>query len=129
VTLAISDLEKLAVRSVDVSDPHSKEPSRYRGVALSAILALAGAPLGEALRGKALACHVQIDAADGYRAAFSLGELDPGVGNTDAIVAFERDGIPLGGELGPFRIVVPTDKRGARWVRQVVKITLVEPAP
>jgi DMSO/TMAO reductase YedYZ molybdopterin-dependent catalytic subunit len=41
-------------------------------------------------------------------------------------VAFERDGQPLGAEIGPFRLVVPTDKRGGRWVRQVVSIKLLD---
>ena len=125
-TVVVADLEKLPVRDLSVADPHSKEPARYRGVALSAVLGLVEAPLGEALRGKALASHVQVEAADGYRVAFSLAELDAGLGNTDALVAFERDGKPLGGELGSFRLVVPTDKRGARWVRQVTKISIVE---
>ena len=124
--LVVADLQKLAVREVAVADPHSKQPSRYRGVALPAVLSLVGAPLGAALRGKALASHVQIEAADGYRVAFSLAELDTAIGNTDALVAFELDGKPLGGELGAFRLVVPTDKRGARWVRQVVKVSVIE---
>jgi DMSO/TMAO reductase YedYZ molybdopterin-dependent catalytic subunit len=125
VTLGASDLRKLTVRDVDVTDPHSKQRARYRGVPVSAVLSLVGAPGGDALRGKALASHVRVDAADGYRVSFSLAELDAGVGATDAIVAFERDGQPLGSEIGPFRIVVPTDKRGARWARQVVSIRVL----
>jgi len=126
-TVTVADLQKLPVRELKVPDPHGKQPSVYRGVALAAVLGLVDAPLGEALRGKALASHVQVEAADGYRVAFSLAELDAGVGSTDAIVAFELDGKPLGGELGSFRLVVPTDKRGGRWVRQLVKLTIVEP--
>ena len=125
-TLGVADLQKMPVREVSVTDPHSKQPSHYRGVALSVVLSLVGVPSGEALRGKALASAVQVEALDGYRVVFSLAELDAGVGSTDAIVAFELDGKPLGGELGAFRMVVPTDKRGARWVRQVVRFKVIQ---
>ena len=127
-TLGVADLQKLTVREVSVADPHSKQPSRYRGVALSAVLSLVGVPSGEALRGKALASMVQVEALDGYRVVFSLAELDAGTGSTDAVVVFELDGKPLGGEIGAFRIVVPTDKRSARWVRQVARIKVVQPS-
>ena len=127
-TLGGADLQKLTVRDVCVTDPHSKQLSRYRGVALSAVLSLVGVPSGEALRGKALAWSIQVEALDGYRVVFSLAELDVGVGSTDAVVAFELDGKPLGGELGAFRIVVTTGKRGARWVRQVARIKVVQPS-
>lgn len=30
-------------------------------------------------------------------------------------------------QVGPVRLVVPTDKRGARWVRQVTRIRIVRP--
>jgi hypothetical protein len=126
--LGTADLEKLTVREVDVTDPHGHEASRYRGVALSAVLALVDAPFGDALRGRALGTSLRVEAADGYQVVFSLAEIDPSLGSTDALLAFERDGKPLGADLGPFRIVVPTDKRGARWVRQVVKLSVLAPA-
>ena len=127
-TLGVADLQKLIVREVSVTDPHSKQASRYRGVALSAVLSLVGVPSGEALRGKVLASMVQVEALDGYRVVFSLAELDAEVGSTDAVVAFELDGKPLGGELGAFRMVVPTDKRSVRWVRQVARIKVIQPS-
>jgi hypothetical protein len=120
-SLQASDLRQLAVREVTVTEPHGKQAVRYRGAPLTAVLALVGAPAGEALR---VALHVRVEASDGYRASFSLAELDAGFGSTDVLVAFERDGQPLGAEIGPFRLVVPTDKRGGRWVRQVVSIKL-----
>ena len=121
-----SDLRQLGVREVTVTEPHGKQAVRYRGAPLTAVLALVGAPAGEALRGPGLALHVRVEASDGYRASFSLAELDAGFGSTDVLVAFERDGEPLGAEIGPFRLVVPTDKHGGRWVRQVVSIKLLD---
>lgn len=125
-TLHLSELQQLPVREVTVAEPHGKAGVRYRGVPLVAFLSMVGAPVGEALRGPALALHVRIEAADGYRASFSLAELDAGIGGTEALVAFERDGQPIGADVGPFRLVVPTDKRAARWVRQVVAIRLLD---
>lgn len=94
---------------------------------LASALALVGAPVGGGLKGPALAAHVQVEAADGYRVAFSLAELDPATGSTEAYIAFERDGEPLDASMGPYRLVVPTDRRGARWVRQVTRIRIVQP--
>ena len=101
-TLGVADLQKMPVREVSVTDPHSKQPSHYRGVALSAVLSLVGVPSGEALRGKALASAVQVEALDGYRVVFSLAELDAGVGSTDAIVALNWTVSPLVASLVRF---------------------------
>jgi hypothetical protein len=43
----------------------------------------------------------------------------------DIILAGKRDGKPLDPKEGPFRIVAPGDKRGARWVRQVMTLELI----
>jgi hypothetical protein len=39
-------------------------------------------------------------------------------------VADSRDGAALGPAEGPWRLVVPDEKRPARWARQVKAITL-----
>ena len=66
-----------------------------------------------------------VEAADGYKAVFALAELDPAFAVRDIILADKRDGKPLGAKEGPFRIVAPGDKRGARWVRQVTALRLI----
>jgi hypothetical protein len=45
---------------------------------------------------------------------------------TDRIVllADAMDGQPLSAHEGPFRIIVPKEKRAARWVRQVKSVTV-----
>ena len=95
------------------------------GPALIDVLAAAGAPSGEKLRGKNLALYVRISAADGYRAVFALAELDPGFRDDVAIVTGHCDGAPLDAKDGPFRLVVPGEKRPARWVRQVTAIDVL----
>jgi Oxidoreductase molybdopterin binding domain len=120
--IGLEDLKKLPPREVTAKDPHGKEPSLYRGTALWEVLSLTGAPLESPLDRDALASTVRIEATDRYQVAFSLAELDPQTGSSDVLLVWERDGKPLDAPSAPFRLVVPTDKRGARWVRQVVRI-------
>ena len=42
------------------------------------------------------------------------------------ILADTRDGQPLEKYKGPFQVVVPGEKRQARWVRMVKEIRLVD---
>jgi len=58
--------------------------------------------------------------------AADLEQMSPREVNTEALLAFQRDGQPLAGDVGPFRLVVPSDKRGGRWVRGVVKIRVLD---
>ena len=95
---------------------HDEKPSEWRGVALRDILLRAGVSIDQPLRGKALATFVRVTATDHYQVVFGLADLDPTLGNTPVILADERDGKSLSTE-GPFRLVVSSDKRPARWVR------------
>jgi DMSO/TMAO reductase YedYZ molybdopterin-dependent catalytic subunit len=121
--LSREDIAKLPHVKVHAS-AHGVEGD-FDGVPLIEILRAAGAPTGEALRGPALALYVRITAADGYRAVFALGELDPSTGNRGAILADAKDGKPLDDKDGPLRVIVPGDRRPARWVRQVIAIDLL----
>ena len=97
----------------------------YEGVPLREILKRAGVPLGKELRGKALASYILAKAHDGYEVVFSLGEIDATFGNESILVADKRDGKPLFGYQGPFRLVCPNDKAGARSVRMLETLELV----
>ena len=124
--LTIDELAKLPHVHVHAS-AHGVDAD-WDGVPLIEILRAAGAPGGDTLRGPALALYVRISAADGYRVVFALAELDPSTGNAQAILADRRDGKPLGADDGPLRVIVPGDKRPARWVRQVIAIDLLKAA-
>ena len=52
-----------------------------------------------------------IEAADGYKVLFALAELDPDFAPREIILADTRDGKPLDAKEGPFRVVVPGDKK------------------
>ena len=106
-------------------DDHG-EPAVYEGVSLTEVLALAGAPVGERMRGAQLSLVVVAKAADDYVVAYSLAELDPGFTDRVAILADRRDGKPLAENAAPFQIVVPGEKKHGRWIRQVVSLTVKE---
>ncbi len=96
------------------------------GPLLADVMARLGAPSGSEMRGKALLFAVVAEARDGYRVAFTLGELDPLLGKAQVVVADRCNGAALGEEDGPFRLAVAGDTRGARSVRQLVSLRLSE---
>ena len=98
----------------------------YQGVWLHEVLKRAGVPQGGALRGKALAGYVLAEAQDGYQVVFSLGELDPAFIDNEILLADTANGKALSGAQGRFRLVVPKDKPGARSVRMLTKLEVVQ---
>lgn len=127
LTFTAKDLAALPRTEVTVND-HGKSAT-YEGVLLSAVLEKVGAPLGEELRGKALASYVLATASDGYQVLFALAELEPSLTNARVLLAEKMDGKPLPETSGPFRIVAPDDKKMARSVRMLEKLEVVRLRP
>jgi hypothetical protein len=121
-TLTLRDLSALPQQRVKTADHGT--PVSFDGVLLSDVLSKAEVPTGEKLRGKSLLLYAVVEASDGYRVLFALAELDPALSEKRVYLVTKRDGKPLSEEEGPFRIVVPDEKRAARWVRQVTAITI-----
>lgn len=124
LSLSAADLQALPRTMVRVGGQNGQATQVYEGVALAELLQRAGVPQGGDLGGPWMAAYALATAADGYRVAFSLAELNSGIGGTDALVADTLDGAPLGEGLGPFRLIVPNDKRAARWVRNLKSIAI-----
>ena len=101
--------------------PHGRSSSSQGWRAVDLALAV---PLGQELRGQHLATYLLIEAADGYRVVFALPELDPAFTDREVLLADRRDGQPLAAAEGPLRLVVPGEKRHARWIRQVLSCTI-----
>jgi len=104
------------------ADPHdSGKEIIYSGTPLVEVLKAGGLLLDSdmaAIR-ETVTMTVLVEATDGYRAVFSLAELDPELIDRVVLLADTKDGRPLPPREGPFRIIVPGEKRPARWVRQV----------
>ena len=95
------------------------------GVWLDDLASAAGLPSGDALRGPALTIVIVAEAADGYRVAFSLSDIDPKLGNKKILVTRQCDGRQLADEDGPVRLVVPGEARAARSVRRLQALRIV----
>lgn len=115
-------IEGLPTREVRIAF-HGEEQV-CTGPLLADVLARLGAPARGDVRGAALLTAVVVEARDGYRVAFTLGELDPLLGNAEVVLADRCNGAMLDEADGPFRIAVAGDARGARSVRQAVSLRL-----
>ena len=121
--LSAADFKALARTKVTAKD-HDGVLREYEGVTLQSLLAKAGVPFGSELRGQNMALAVVADASDGYRAVFSLAELDADFAGAQVMVADIVDGKPLDSRHGPVQTVVPGDKHQGRWVRMLKSITV-----
>jgi DMSO/TMAO reductase YedYZ molybdopterin-dependent catalytic subunit len=121
--LTAEELAALPRRAVRVKDHRGVEAS-FEGTPLIEVLKKAGARVGEKLRGGALADYLVVEASDGYRVVFALAELDPAFTDRTILLADRRDGRPMADPEGPLRLVVTGEKKHARWVRQVTRLTL-----
>lgn len=127
-TVTAAEWASLPHQSLVAKDKEGKQ-HRYQGVPMQEMLKLLHAPQGKAIHGEALAQVLVISAKDGYQVVFALPELDPTFTTQTVLLADRRDGQPLPAESGPYQLIVPQEKRPARWVRQVtgLRITTVQP--
>jgi DMSO/TMAO reductase YedYZ molybdopterin-dependent catalytic subunit len=121
--LSAADLKSMTRVKVSAKD-HDGVSREYEGVALQTLLGKAGVPQAGELRGKNMTLIVIAEASDGYRAVFSVAELDGDFAGVQVIVADMEDGKPLDAQHGPLRLVVPGDKRQGRWVRMLKTISV-----
>ncbi len=114
------NLEEFTCQTVVTSDRGLR--TTFTGVALRDVLVKVGVPLGEELRGKALSRVIIASAPDGYQVTYAIAEVDAAFTDQVILIADTRDARPLLPDTGPLQIIVPNDKRPARWVRQVSKL-------
>lgn len=114
-------LRSLPAEHVDVSfqAAHGTEKSSYTGVLLWALLAEAGG-IDDPEKGAELRHTINITGRDGYSVVISTGEIAPDFGAKPAVVAYQRNGQELGDN--GLRVVMPGDRHGGRYVRDVVEI-------
>jgi hypothetical protein len=110
VVLSRTDVEGSPHIKVTASE-HSSGTVNFEGVPLKSVLEKAGVTFGESMKGKRLTTCLLVEAADGYRAVIALPELDPAFTDKRTLLVFLRDGKPLGDKEGPYRIVIPDEKR------------------
>ena len=122
--LAAPEVE--ALPRVKITTADSAVSTTFEGVLLRAVLEKAGVGFGEVLKGKRMASCLLVEAADGYRVVIALPEIDPAFTEKQVVLVFLKDGKRLDDKEGPYRIVIPDEKRMARWVRQVTTLKIVD---
>jgi hypothetical protein len=122
--LSRADIE--ALPHTDVKSSAAGAQSTFVGVSVKALVEKAGVVFGEAMRGKRLSSCLLVEAADGYRVVIALPEIDSAFTDKQVVLAFLRDGKPLDEKEGPYRIVIPDEKRMARWVKRVTTLKIVD---
>jgi DMSO/TMAO reductase YedYZ molybdopterin-dependent catalytic subunit len=121
--LTLVDLKAMPHTKVTAKG-HDGSSHEYEGITLQSLLAKAGVPQSGDLRGKNMIRYVVAEAADHYRAVFSLAELDADFAGESVLVADAVDSKDPGPDQGPLRLVVPGDKRQGRWVRMLKSIVV-----
>lgn len=121
LNLQAADLKAMPHREATANDRDGKE-HQYAGIPLIDLLKQAGATVGGEIRGENLMKYVVIKAIDGYEVLFALPELDPDFTTRTILLADRVDGAPLPTGVGPYRIIVPGEKKPARWIREVKAI-------
>ena len=103
------------------------EEVKFEGVLLRELLKQAGAPIGDRLKGQNMPAFLYFSAKDGYHVTLALAEVDPAFQENQILVADSREGKPLAPEHGPFQLIVPEDKKPARWIRMLERIDVKLP--
>ena len=125
VVFTAAEFAALPRTELKLADMHEQTERTYSGVPVRELLARAGAPLGDKLRGPALQTAVIVRCKDNYAVLFALAEFDENFSSRTILLADREDGEILPPSSAPLRLVAPGDKRGARSARQVVAIEIV----
>src|SRR5215471_16070750 len=106
LSLTQADLNRLPRQKLRAKD-HDRKESEYEGVAIKEILQKAGLKFGEALRGKALATYLLVEASDHYQAVYALPEMEPTTPDRLILLADRQNGASFPATAGPLKIIVP----------------------
>lgn len=122
--VTIADLAKLPQHTIRTAD-HGK-PATFEGVLLRDVLAKVDLPVGGKYHSSAASHFLLAEGKDGYRAVYAWAELDSAFMDKPVYVVTQRDGKPLPENAKPFQLIAPGEKRGARWLRQLVTLTIMQ---
>ena len=121
--LSAADVARMA--HVHVTLAHNDQSTDYSGPLLSDLLRDVGAPLGVRMHGAGVNDIVLVTAADRYRVALTLAEVDSSFHKgAKVILADLADGKPLPPKEGPFRLIVDGDLKPSRSAYSVLAVEL-----
>ena len=98
----------------------------YKGVYLWDLLNSASVGLKTSSRKNPTISMVAVaTGSDGYRAMVSPGEINPGFGNKNVLIAYELNNAVLD-TSGAFRLVVPNEVKQGRLVSNLIEVKVLE---
>jgi hypothetical protein len=115
-------LATLPHKTITLFNEHAKANQTYSGVPLIDLLTRLGVP--DKLHGKDLRLYLVAEGSDGYKAVYSVAEVNPDVHDATVIVADTLEGKTLADD-GPLKLVATGEKHPARWVRNLVAIQVL----
>jgi Oxidoreductase molybdopterin binding domain len=120
--LHVDDLRSYPVHTADVTfqSGSGTQSHHYVGALLTDVLATAQPTYNPAVKNDLLRFYAQAIGSDDYAAIVAFGEIDPGFGAKQVLLAYQEDSTDLC-SAGP-RLVVPGDIKGGRYVSNVVTI-------
>jgi hypothetical protein len=128
---SLTELQKIGTAEFDWT--HDGRTHRCEGLSLDRLIDHLGFSPGEGGRNIARVDRrpgwkkiLIVEGADGYQAIFTCAEISEAMGVTRAYVVWGIDGQPVAEEDGPLRIIVTTDKKGSRSVRQLKRIEIAD---
>jgi hypothetical protein len=124
---ALPQVERVQRRTLaaieSASQPSVEQTLRYGGVLLRDVLARSMSR--DAMRRAVRAATIEALATDGWRAAFSWGELFNSSAGDQVLVITTQDGVALNAEQGPLALRALADLRpGPRHVRNLCALTV-----
>jgi hypothetical protein len=124
----LADLKALPAHTVDVSfqGPGGIQSHSFTGALLSDIETAAAPRFDAARKNDFLRWTARVHATDNYEVVVASGEFDPGFEGKQVLVAYADKGVLLT-DTGFARLVVPSDKKGGRYVSNVNLIAFNPP--
>jgi hypothetical protein len=124
-TLTAAEFAALPRTELRAIETHENKERLYSGVTVRELLTRVGAPLGDKMRGPALALGVLVRTKDDYAVLFYLADFDSAFSTRTLLLADREDGAAPPATAAPFRLVAPGGSRGARWARMVTSIEII----
>lgn len=129
VTFTPTEFAALPRQKLSTPDHYTQMPRNFSGVVVREILERCGLPFGNLMRGPAMQLAVVFRSSDGYGVVFALAEFDDLFSSRTLLLADPEERKPLDEKAAPFQLIVPGDKKGARWARMVTSIEVISLAP
>lgn len=128
LTLSPAELAALPHTTITVFNAHTKATETYSGVPLATLLTKLGVPQGEKVRGPLFMTGVIAEGTDGYKVLYALAEVDPTIHTGQVLVADTQGGKPIAAD-GAIKLISTSEKRPARWVRNLDRISVITVQP